>query len=62
MLWKDNWVEVERPVLAEMIRTAAQDESWVSDGVYYSMRESFYPRATDIICEWRSEAALLTDC
>lgn len=51
MLWKDDWVQVERSVMAEMVKTAAEDESWVSDGVYLSLKASFYGRATDIICE-----------
>lgn len=52
MLWKDDWVQVDRPLLAENVKAATlEDESWVSDGVYFSIRDSFYGRATDIICE-----------
>ncbi|ORY90680.1 hypothetical protein BCR35DRAFT_299235 [Leucosporidium creatinivorum] len=49
MLWLDDWVKVEQPVLAEKVAEAAQADDWCSDGVYFSIKDSFYPRATDVI-------------
>lgn len=44
-------MEVERSVLARKVAAAAEDDNWCSDGVFSKIKDSFYPRATDIICE-----------
>jgi adenylate kinase family enzyme len=49
LYWEPNWTEAPRPLFRARVEQAVQQDRWVLDGNYRSVRDIVWPRADTIV-------------